>query len=158
MENNIFEQILKQSYSLSILKHRIRILKSYLSGYFFNGPKEQFKTEDQNFLSSLPKDFYSSFNKNNFNEIFSQFDQNISKLPALTIYLAFEPSDEAIERIGTKVRQLFSPNLILDVKYDPRLIAGCALVWGGVYKDYSLKLKIEESKDKILESFKKFLR
>ena len=41
---------------------------------------------------------------------------------------------------------------------DPRLIAGAALVWKGVYRDYSLRAKLEQKRQELLEEFRKFLR
>lgn len=158
MENTL-ETILKDTYSLTSLKHRLRVLKSYLSSRIFQGEsKEEFATSDSTWLSSLSPSFFQQFSKENISEVFSELESRISKLKILTMYLSFDTDEQTLIQIGEKSRRTFGTLMVLDLKFDPNLIAGCALSWNGVYKDYSLRSKIEEKKGEILESFKKFLR
>lgn len=156
--DDILNTLTANSYSISNLKQKIRILKTFLSTHFFGGTPEQLTAQDQNFLNSLSQEFFQKFNKDNINQIFSYLDENLHKLSTLTVYLPFEANEEAVKSIALKARELFNKTLILDIKYDPLLIAGCALVWNGVYKDYSLRARIEEKKQELFQGFKKFLR
>lgn len=79
-------------------------------------------------------------------------------MPVLLIYIAFEADDQTIYQIGMNLKKSFTSITLFDIKVNPALIAGCALSFGGIYRDYSLKAKIEDKKSEILESFKKFLR
>lgn len=161
MMDSILDTILKDIYAFNRLRHCLRVLKSYFVKSFFGEEKETetLSPQDVNWLSSLPKDFYQTFNKDNVYQIFENLETAISQLQVLIIYLSFETNDQTIIQIGSFARSIFnSPRLILDTKYDPNLIAGCALTWKGVYRDYSLKVKIAQQKSEILESFKKFLR
>ncbi|MBI2329999.1 hypothetical protein HYU94_01270 [Candidatus Daviesbacteria bacterium] len=171
--------ILKDTYSLTQLKSRLRILKSSLLKTFFGGstgstPGESPSTslgtsgpifevnilpQDLNWLKSLPENFYRQFNKDNVYKIFTELEAQIPKLPILTMYLVFEPDFMSLGQIGATVRKTFvQPTLLLDIKLNPGLIAGIALVWKGIYKDYSVKAKIEQRKEEILQGFKRFLR
>lgn len=158
--------ILKDTYSTTQLKHRLRILKAELVSQFFGGgPEDGYNLDvsnlfpqDQNWLKSLPADFYKKFNKNNVYKIFSDLESKISNIPTLTLYLTFEPDESTLEQIGNFARKMFGPNLMLDIKLDLTLIAGAALGWKGVLRDYSIKTQIEAKKGEILESFKRFLR
>lgn len=162
--NDLLTIILKDTYSLSQLKHRLRILKANLIKTFFGGINDDISStqlaspQDLNWLKSLPSDFYQKFTKDNVYTIFTEFDNEIQKLPTLTIYLTFEPDETTLNQIGLFSRNSFGKTLLLDVKLDRSLIAGAALVYKGVYKDYSLRSKLEERKDEILEGFKRFLR
>ncbi len=159
--DQILTIILKDSFSLIQLKNRLRILKSNLLQTYFGGTTEAIPTAtgDANWLKSLSQDFYQKFNKDNVYQIFSDLEKMIAKLPTLTIYLVFEPDDPTLNQIGSYSRRTFaSPTLLLDIKIDPRLIAGTALAWKGVYKDYSLRMKIEGKKVEIAEGFRRFLR
>lgn len=162
MDQEILNIILKDTYSLTSLKHRLRILKSNLLKTFFGGENNQtlsFTAQDLNWLQFLPEGFYRKFNKDNVYQILTGLEKGISGLPTLTIYLTFEPDDTTLSRIGSVARKTFnSPFLILDIKLDPNLIAGAALVWKGVYRDYSLRAKVENRKLEIIGEFKKFLR
>lgn len=157
--NEVLTTILKDTYSLTSLKHRLRILKSYLSFKIFGGEaQDELSAQDYTWLSALPHSLFEQFNKNNFSEIFSEIEEKISRFKILTMYLPFDADEFTLSRIGEFARKNFNSLLVLDMKFDPNLIAGCALSWGGIYKDYSLRAQIDQRKEEILESFKKFLR
>lgn len=156
--NEVLNTILQDTYSLTQLKYRIRILKSSLLRTFFGNQNENLSTEDLDWLKSLPQNFYQRFNKDNVYEIFGNLEQTIGRLVVLTIYLAFRPDDATVKQIGRFTRKAFDQQLLLDIRFDSSLIAGAALSWKGVYRDYSLRSKVEERKVQILEGFKKFLR
>jgi hypothetical protein len=151
--------ILKNTYTLGQFKKRLRLLQDSFQQGFFNGPafKPQ-SAEDENWLKSLPKEFMDFFNKENLSQTLASLTTQVATLPTITIYLAFEATDEALEQIGLKARSVFGENYLLDIKYNPSLIAGCSLSFKGRLKDYSLHAKILENKQAILDSFKKFLR
>lgn len=165
---DILNTILQDTFSLTQLKHRLRLLKTNLLKTFFGSDNQSnlppgqtdlsLSAEELNWLKKLPEDFYKKFNKDNVYKIFSDIDERITKLPTLTMYLTFEPDDTILSQIGTYARTSFGPTLLLDIKTDPNLVAGTALVWKGIRKDYSLHAKIVEKQDEIFQEFKKFLR
>lgn len=151
--------ILKDTYTLAQLKYRVSLLKNYLlQNLFGSQQKLEFGVKDANWLKSLPPDFYQNFNKDNVYRLLADIEKQKEGLKNLTIYLTFEPDDFTLNQIGAYARKSFGEQILLDVKYDPNLIAGCSLVWKGVYKDYSLKAQLKEKQSEILDSFKKFLR
>lgn len=156
--NEVLSTILKDTYSLSQLKLRLRILKSSLLKAFFGGENLSFSPEQLSWLKSLPTEFYHKFSKDNVYQIFTEIEKEISKLKTLSMYLTFKPDDATLTELGTYVRGNFGPNFVLDIKLNPTLIAGTALACNGVYRDYSLKAKLESKKAEILQEFKKFLR
>lgn len=155
---DILNTILQNTYSLTQLKHRVSILKSFLEQQFFGAGKQDLSQIDTAWINSLPQTFLQNFNKDNLSAAFEELQKQITKLQTLTLYLTFDPDTQSIQQMGEFARRTFSPLIMLDIKYDPNLIAGAALVWKGVYKDYSLRSKIESRKGEILESFNKFLR
>ncbi|EKD85258.1 MAG: hypothetical protein ACD_38C00060G0003 [uncultured bacterium] len=159
--DEILAIILKDTYSLSQLKTRLRILKSNLLKTFFGNSEEDvpITVPDLSWLKSLPAEFYQRFNKDNVYQTFSNIEKEIPNLKILTIHLAFEPDDITLNQISAYARNTFSASgLLLDIKQDSALIAGAALTWKGVYKDYSLRAKLDTKKGEILQEFKKFLR
>ncbi len=155
----ILQKILESTFTLSQLKHRVRILHEYLSEKLFTNNKtsSQVEPEDLVWLNSLGGSFLDQFNINNLDQIFKDLEDYLQKIKPLIIYLAFEPNEELNHQIGLYLRQN-SSHKIFDAKMDPNLIAGCALSLNGIYKDYSLKVKITQEKEKILANFKKFLQ
>lgn len=157
MTNDFLTTILSNTYTLSQLKHRISVLKDYLQETIFGSAKKtDLPNEDSLWLNSIPKEILEKFTKDNTYEIFTRIEKEVGQIKTLTMYLTFEPDSNTLTQIGTRAKTLFP--VLLDIKYDPNLIAGTALVWNGVYKDYSLHSKIVQKNNEILESFKKFLR
>lgn len=157
--DQILAVILKDTYSLSQLKKRLQILQSTFQQQFFHSQAtENLTPKDNQWLKSLPKSFIAAFNKDNLTQNLSSLSSKINSTSILTLYLPIDVSDEILDQIGNKVRQNFGANFLIDIKYNPILIAGCALSWKGIYKDYSLHSKIAERRLAILQSFKKFLR
>lgn len=170
--DELLPAILKDTYSLSQLKHRLRILKSNLLRTFFGGkdstpgveksdytPGVNISPDDLNWLKSLPLQFYQKFTRDNVYKIFSDLDDAAHNLKILTLYLSFEPDNAALSQIGSFTRSTFGlPALLLDIKLDPHLVAGAAISWKGVYKDYSLRAQLEVKKKQLWEEFRKFLR
>lgn len=162
MDNQILNVILKETYTTLQLKHRLRIFKDYLTSQLFVSPaplpQKEIPPQDLAWLSSLGEGTYKQFNKDNVYKILSLIEEQAGKITSLVIYLPFELDDSSAGLIGQYMRKIFSQVYLLDVKFNPLLIAGCTLSFKGIYKDYSLRARIEEKKEEILESFKKFLR
>lgn len=159
MNNPVLATILKDTYTNTELKHKLNILKSYLlQNLFGSQSQKEWAAKDLVWLKSQPASFFQYFNKDNIYNLFAEIEKQISQIKILTIYLTFEPDENSLAQIGQMARKTFNKLMILDIKYDPNLIAGAALVWNGIYKNYSLRSKIEEHKNEILESFKKYLR
>lgn len=154
---DILNIILINTYSLSQLKHRVSRLKSYLEKQIF-GSTTPIDPPLLDWIKTLPPNFLANFNKDNLQANFDEIQKKIASLEILTIYLTFDPDEQTLSLLGEQVRKNFGRIVLLDIKYDPNLIAGAALVWKGVYKDYSLRSKINERKGEILSSFQQFLR
>lgn len=155
----VLNLLLKDSYTLSQLKKRLKIIKSELSIRLFGGQTlEPLTASDLQWFNSLPGSFKDSFSKDNLSILMTDLGNIINNYPVLTIYLPFEPDEATSDQTGMKARELFGQDLLLDIKSNPVLIAGCALSWKGIYKDYSLHAKIAERRLAILQSFKRFLR
>lgn len=160
MDNQILQKILENTFTLSQLKHKVRILHEYLSGKFFTSQEtpQQFEPTDIIWINTLGASFFNQFNKDNISHIFEYLGAFIKKQKPLVIYLSFEPTEETISQIGLNLRKNFTNHQIFDLKADPKLIAGAALSFNGILKDYSMRVAIENKKKEILASFKRFLQ
>lgn len=159
MNEDFLNILLKENYTLSQLKSRLKIIKSQLSKKFFGGEEgEVLTSKDSAWFNSLPKEAIGKFNKDNLSQLLTDLANKINNLEILTIYLSFEADDDVLDQIGQKARETVGKILVLDIKYNPSLIAGCALSWKGIYKDYSLHSRIGERRLAISQAFKKFLR
>lgn len=158
MEDKILDKILITTYTMASLKKRLKALKSRLSESYFGGDTNKAMVQEElEWLNTYGVQFLSDFQKESFYQTMTKIEQIVSSIKPLTIYLSFDPSPEQVTLIGTKVREIYTQKLVIDIKYNPELIGGSAFIWNGVYKDYSIRNRIQQDKDKILQSFKSFL-
>ena len=155
---SILDTILTNTYTIQDLHHRVRLLKSHLENILFGHHREELSPEDSSWISSLPEIFISQFNKDNIYSSFSEVEGQIKLLSPLVVYLAFEPGQEQIDSIGQWFKKNLAKLPVFEIKIDPGLLGGVALVNGGVYKDYSLKSRIQEQGEIILAEFKRYIR
>lgn len=158
MEDGILERILLTTYTIESFKRRVKALKSMLSDHFFGGKTNPLlENEEKVWLSSVGVSLFSMFSKETFSEKFNRLEKYADEIKPLTVYLAFDAGFESVEQIGSWVRDNISREIVMDVKMDKELIGGCAFIWNGVYRDYSIRAKIEGNKQQITTSFKQFL-
>jgi hypothetical protein len=155
--DDIFNRLFPDTFTLAALKFKVRILKSYMQETLFAGSIENLNSMDpegkgREWIKTLDKKVLSGITKENFNEVFKSLEARINV--GLMLYLAFPAEESQIKEIGLWLRKKINKDLIFDVKVDPSLIGGCALVYKGVYKDFSLKGKITEKKGELLNIFR----
>lgn len=158
----ILEKILEQTFTFSKLKKRLNLLKTYLVNLYFAdqtiSKDNVYDQEGLNWINTLGQDFLSHFNKDNVYSLFEALEKQSSQLNSLTIYFAIPLPDEELAQVGRWLRSNIDKNLLFDAKINPELIGGCALVYKGIYKDYSLKNKINLNRNDILQNFKRTLK
>lgn len=166
MDKKLLETILENTFTKSDLDRRLRLLKEYLVKSLFREVKAGKVTPELlNIKSDVASDLewlenlsFGHFNRENLHEKLNEIAKMAKDLPTIVINLPIEFTEKEIFDIGSKVRTTFKDNFLIDIKLNPSLIAGCSLVWEGVIKDFSLRAKIEEQKQAILESFKRSLK
>ena len=92
-----------------------------------------------------------------FNDIYSPAKKTVEAVKELTVYVAEELDGGQVARLGKKARELFGEEIFLEFKVDPTLTGGAALVWNGIYKDYSVRARFEEKKGELRELYLKYL-
>lgn len=152
---NLTEIFLEHTYSLSQAKTRLILLKAYLENKFFK-PNPNLQADE--WIISLGEDFFKQFNKLNAGILLKELEKKVAKIQKLTIFIAFEMPEPDLEKLGVWVRKNLRSDILIEIKIDPTLIAGASLSFKGVYRDYSLKMRIEENRERILGSFKSYLR
>ena len=157
MNSNLIEKLLINSYSLSQLRSRVRILRKYIGRKFFGETQtEELDEKESLWLASLGNDFLNQFDKLNAYEKLGELELAVNQIKPLIIYIAFDIPQEEIERLGIWLRAEINPGVLCEIKVDPSLIGGCALSWSGIYKDYSLRAQIQTQREQILSGFKQF--
>lgn len=158
MENQILERILITTFTLGSFKKRVKALKSRLSEFFFGGKTNPLlEQEEKIWLNSVGVGLVNMFSKDTLDETIRKLENYSDSVKPLTVYLSFEPSEQQVEELGSWVRDNLSKELMMDIKMDKELIAGCAFIWNGVYKDYSLRSRLSANRSQIATGFKQYL-
>lgn len=148
MEDKILDKILTTTYTMASLKRRLKALKSRLSEHFFGGDTNKAMVQAElTWLNTYGVQFLTDFNKETFYQSMGKIDHLVEDIKPLTIYLAFDPEEEQVNQIGTRVRDLYTQKLVIDIKIDKELIGGSAFISNGVYKDYSIRNTIQQDKE-----------
>lgn len=155
---DLLSQIATNTYTISSLKKRVRILREFFERKFFGGSSNPLTTEDQNWVASLPQQLTVLLNKDNLYNLFDHLTKQIDEIKPLVVYVAFDLPNTEVTALAQKVRGILnSPLTFLEIKKDLMLICGAAFVYKGVYKDYSIKSRIEKDKERILTEFRRSL-
>jgi hypothetical protein len=163
--NTILEEILNQTYTLQQYRSRVRLLREKLVSQFFGNKELSYDElvghslkENIEWLNALSPEFLNQFNKDNVYQVFKDLEVEVEKIQTMVLYVAVGLPEKETDEIGAFLRKLTGKLLLVDIKVDPSLLAGCAFVWNGIYKDYSLRKKIEENRNEILAQFRTFLK
>lgn len=161
MEPDILNFILSSTFTTHKLQRRMNLLKNYINAKVYNSAPLDFKkmsidAEDIEWIQSFDEKLLGQITTFNFGTVFQNLDAEIKKITPLILYIPVELPSYEIIRLGNYLRQSYGPKFLVDIKIDPTLIAGCALVWNGKYYDYSLRQKISQNKDIIVSKLKEF--
>ncbi len=116
----------------------------------------QYISEELKILRSFNKDFFSLFDKNNLNQNLKELENHINATKTIIIYVPFDMPDSELERLGVWVKKNLGSQTIFELSFDPSLIGGCALSYNGIFKDYSLRQKIKDNREKITQMLLSF--
>lgn len=156
MNNQILIKFLEKNYYRAQITSRLNLLKNYLQKQFFNSPGSPISTKDTEWIKSLGEDFFKNFTKLNVYQVLAKLEKDIKSAQTLTVYLSFEMPDNEKDKLGAYLRANFKKDLIFEIKLDPNIIGGAALSWKGIYKDFSLRARIDQNHQAILSSLKTF--
>lgn len=161
MEEKLFNKIIAETYTLTQLQRRLETLRLYLNIRLFKKNTDTslpIPEDDLNWLISLGDDFYKEINVKNHLEVFTKLESLSKSQVPITIVIPFDIPGGEIIHLVSNLRSDLNRLILVEIKHDPELIAGCALVYKGVYRDYSIRAKIEQNKEKILEGLKNYAK
>jgi len=136
MNEDIFTKI-KTKESLELLMEELQlILKSFYEA----------KAEDLNsVLTYKVRSFVSDFFKNKISDTLNpeayikEIIEKGQKLQTVKLFLAFEPSEGAIDHFYSFITSACGSHVLLDISCDPSLIGGAVIIFKGQYRDFSFR-------------------
>jgi len=88
-----------------------------------------------------------------------QLVEIVRKMPEVSLVLAFEPSEGAIDRFYKKIIQLTGKKVLINIVHNPQIIGGAVIVHEGEYRDFSFKKafidEFDKSREKIISESNK---
>lgn len=182
MDDTQINKLLAETYTKAQLLRRLRVLKDFVDFRLFNLTPDQTKLplqvqidlflalhqkdlielnllrQEGHWLMSLGQEFFSQFNLDNHTQNVRTLEQFADQISPIIVYLPVELPEKNQLELGSWFKQNLNLKQIFEIQFDGNLIGGCALSFNGTYKDYSLKSKIDQNKDKIISSLKEFKR
>ena len=98
-------------------------------------------------------------NKQSVKDFLNELKDKLQKFRILKLSLAFTPSEASIDNLFNWVLKNLGEGCILDIEEDKTILGGTIIEFGGKYRDFSLKKKLEETfaskKEEIMTNFKR---
>lgn len=82
-------------------------------------------------------------------------DEAIKDMETVRLTLAYNPSTDDLIRFHTWFKAILNKPILLDVQYDPSLVAGFTAMAGSKFVDASIKDKLPALAQQVTEQFKK---
>lgn len=93
-----------------------------------------------------------AINPNNMEEtqvFFERVHQEIMKMPRLQVQVAIELQDNTLNFIYGWLKKEINTRFFLDIVTKPQILAGCIIVYNGVFRDFSMHALLHDNKKEI---------
>lgn len=79
-----------------------------------------------------------------FQSFIEKLISEIEQLPKVRLYLAFEPTQDSLKQFSDWFLKEYKVKFLFHIQVEKDIVGGAVMVFNGVYKDYSLKRKLNE--------------
>lgn len=156
MHSQIIEQI-KTTESADIFKDELELLLKSL----YLGSNEFASTLRTKVRAGISNRIQRVISEKDINieKFLKNMLESIEKVPSIKLIIAFEPTEEAIDRFHSFVISACQQYVFLDIGYSPEIIGGAVIIYKGKYRDFSFKQIFESefqtNRDNILNLLEK---
>ncbi len=95
------------------------------------------------------------FQRSGSEAMLAALDKAIKNMETVRLTLAYKPSVDDLERFHTWFKAILNKPVLLDVQYDPTIVAGFTAMAGSKYIDSSIKDKIPALAEQVATAFNK---
>lgn len=146
---DVLPQLLTTTHTTAQWQTNMSRLRGMLEGRFFQPETSSDKSQLLFSDTTLPEEFLSSFTKENMYDRLKEIEDLGQSLPRLFLTVALELPEEKVAELGRWARENIAKNLLLDLKQDHSLLAGCVFTWQDREHNYSLRQALTNSQDLI---------
>lgn len=155
MTQDIIDHMLANTYTQTDALRRIGMLKDIVVAKIFAATRPGPDYQDP-WLNLLNPKILQYFTKDNVYKLFDEIKGEIKKIEPLVVRLPFEIPEAELADLGSRLRKSYGKNFLVEIKYDPSLIAGAHFSFKGVYKDYSIRQEIADNRQAIIGMLKNY--
>ncbi|MBI4096089.1 MAG: hypothetical protein HY425_00025 [Candidatus Levybacteria bacterium] len=102
-------------------------------------------TNAEKITEIISKNNFDANNQDLYRTFWENLKDEIRKLKIIKLVLAFDPTRKTIERIHSFISGNIGIGYILDIEVEKNVLAGAIVIYGGKYRDYSVKKSLEET-------------
>lgn len=84
-------------------------------------------------------------------QFFDLAHKQVMKVPRLQLQLAIEVNEQLLDSIYKWIKGAVNKPVFLELVVKPNVMAGCIIVYAGIYKDYSVRFQLEEQAEAIFK-------
>ncbi len=142
MSSNLFVSLaetLQTTDDLRLLENELDEVKGSVYSSGKNGLTTVLKERVRMHVAEILKPALSTKPEKTLDELITE----LKKLPILRMHIAFQPTRSTIEHFSHWLTQNTDQHWIMDLVIDPDVGAGVVLEVNGLYRDYSLKEKMD---------------
>jgi len=161
--DTIVSLILKSARTEAEVGRVLNIIKLFLEQYYFveTGEKtfeenvkrvkdvENVTETDLTLLRQIHQYKSSSFKQESFYKALDDLAKALYSLPRVTLHVPIRLDGVSRERIGAWVQTNISPTVLVSIRVNPLLVAGCGIGWNSQYMEFSMDEKIKNNKDQL---------
>lgn len=159
--DTITSLILRYATSEADVARLLNVAKIFLEQYYFveSGEKtfeagiertkelENVTETDLKLLQEIHQYQSSSLSQSTFYQALDDLGKALYSLPRVTLHVPVRLDGLSRERIGAWIQANISPRVLVSLRVDPLLVAGCGIGWNSKYLEFSLDQKIQNKKD-----------
>lgn len=154
MDEDIFYKV-KTSESAEILKEELELLLKSL----YLGSNEFSSILRTKVRSNISDYFIKKLNEEDVDieKLIKDIILKIEKISTVRLIIAYEPTEDAIDRFYSFIVSACQKNIFLDIGYSPDIIGGAVIIFQGKYRDFSFKYVFEREFEKERSSIMKII-
>lgn len=108
--------------------------------HFKNAITEQFGVaKADRFLTLLRDNNINAESLSAVKDFLQKIQEQVSKLPVLTITMAFEPSEKTLKDLSEWFLVNVKKQMVFDITVDRSLVAGATITYNGKFTDFSIR-------------------
>jgi len=147
----LLQTLCATTYTVADMRRRLGLLQEGAEVALFNNQttdtvaaikaaiSERGNERDVAIMMEWTDDMFSQFTASNIRERIIALQQAVDALPVMTLYIPVVFPTTDLAAMATWCRDECAPQLLFDVRIDPKMAGGCAFVWNDTYHDFSFR-------------------